>query len=81
MILQDAEADLITAVEAQLIRRYTPLWNTIVDGFGNHDPGKGRYDQAPSEWDVLHPGRPWVRRLRGRPPDIETILTKIRQSR
>lgn len=40
------------------------IWNTTVTGFGNHDPGSGRYNQARSSWDVLHPGRPWADRLR-----------------
>jgi hypothetical protein len=31
--------------------------DAAVDGFGNHDPGKGRYKQARSDWDVIHPGR------------------------
>ncbi|HET6516514.1 MAG TPA: Eco29kI family restriction endonuclease [Thermodesulfovibrionales bacterium] len=46
MILKGEESSMITIVEAALIRRYRPLWNTAVDGFGNHDPGSGRYDQA-----------------------------------
>lgn len=77
VILKDAEADLVVPVEAELIRRYQPLWNTVVDGFGNHDPGKGRYEQAPSEWDVLHPGRPWVHKLTGRAPERETIVSRV----
>lgn len=77
MILQDVEVDLVVPIEAVLIRRYKPLWNTIVDGFGNHDPGSGRYDQAPSEWDIVHPGRPWVDRLRGDPPLYEEIVKRI----
>ena len=81
VILQGAEADLIAAVEAQLIRLYTPLWNTVVDGFGNHDPGKGRYNQAPSEWDILHPGRPWVARLTGILPLLDRIIEKIEQTK
>ena len=60
MILNGIESDLIVPVEAELIRRFMPLWNTLVDGFGNHDPGAGRYNQARSEWDVLHPGRLWA---------------------
>ena len=79
MILDDPETDLISAVEAVLIRTYTPLWNVVVDGFGNHDPGSGRYNQVRSEWDVLHPGRPWAERLTGRAPRREEILAKIRQ--
>ena len=68
---------MIAAVEAQLIRKYQPLWNTLVDGFGNHTPGEGRFDQARSEWDVLHPGRAWAAKCRGEPPKLATILTKI----
>ncbi len=77
MILSDAEADLVVLVEAELIRRYQPLWNAVVDGFGNHDPGSGRYEQSPSEWDVLHPGRPWVHKLLGRAPEREMVMRKV----
>lgn len=79
MILGGVESDLIGAVEAALIRKYRPLWNTIVDGFGNHDPGAGRYNQARSEWDVLHPGRIWTERLTGTSPNLENIIAKIKQ--
>ncbi|MCQ2318078.1 MAG: Eco29kI family restriction endonuclease [Bacteroidales bacterium] len=65
MILEDAAADMIGTVEASLIRQYKPIWNSCIDGFGNHDPGSGRYDQAKSDWDILHPGREWADRLRG----------------
>ena len=71
------EIDLISSVEAQLIRTYTPLWNTIVDGFGNHDPGRGRYNQSRSEWEILHPGRPWADRLAGPATSLEEIIDKI----
>ena len=53
------DSDLITTVEARLIRDYKPIWNCIIDGFGNHHPGKTRFDQVKPNWDVLHPGRPW----------------------
>ena len=79
LILDDPETDLISAVEAVLIRTYNPLWNAVVDGFGNHAPGGGRSNQAPSEWDVLHPGRTWVERLTGRPPRREKIIAKIQR--
>lgn len=46
--------------ESLLIQQTRPLWNEILDGFGNHDPGKGRYNQKKSAWDVVHPGRPWA---------------------
>ena len=48
--------------EAIMIEKFTPVWNRVIDGFGNHDPGKGRYLQQRSPWDVLHPGRPWAMR-------------------
>ena len=41
VILRDVETDLVVPVEAALIRRYRPLWNAGIDGFGNHDPGAG----------------------------------------
>jgi hypothetical protein len=78
IVLKDVESDLIVPVEAALIRKYRPLWNSVVDGFGNHDPGSGRYNQARSEWDVLHPGRPWADKLTGEPPDLEEVVEKVR---
>ena len=77
MILKGEQSSMIAIVVAALIRKYEPLWNTSVDGFGNHDPGSGRYDQARSEWDVLHPGRTWADKLRGKSPGLEGIKTKI----
>lgn len=60
MILENAASNLIGTVEAALIRHYQPLWNSHVDGFGNHDPGSGRYNQERSEWDIIHSGRKWA---------------------
>ena len=77
VILQETAGDLIVPVEAALIRKYRPLWNSVIDGFGNHDPGKGRYNQARSEWDVLHPGRLWADRLTGESPVLEEAIAKI----
>lgn len=50
MILEDAAADMIGAVEAALIRSYYPLWNSTIDGFGNHDPESGIHHRAFLEW-------------------------------
>jgi len=80
MILSGVESDLVVPVEAELIRRFRPLWNYAVDGFGNHDPGRGRSNQAKSEWDVLHPGRTWAERLRGESPRLEDVIAKVHQS-
>ncbi|WP_321530168.1 Eco29kI family restriction endonuclease [uncultured Desulfuromonas sp.] len=54
----------IPLAESLLIEMYLPLWNRKIDGFGNHDPGKGRYNQQKSPWDTIHPGRPWAERLK-----------------
>ena len=79
MILADKEGDLIGPVEAALIRHYRPIWNAAIDGFGNHDPGAGRYNQARSHWDILHPGRPWVVKLTGVSLAREDVLDRIQK--
>ena len=77
MVMRGASVDLISTVENALIRKFTPLWNSLVDGFGNHDPGSGRYEQARSEWDVIHPGRIWAEHLKGQRPNAKVVLAKI----
>ncbi|XCN72520.1 MAG: Eco29kI family restriction endonuclease [Candidatus Electrothrix aestuarii] len=77
MILEGTESDLIGTVEAALIRSYKPLWNTLIDGFGNHDPGSGRYEQAMSDWDVCHPGRSWADKCRGKHSERKLLLDNI----
>ena len=49
--------------ETMLITHFKPLWNLVVDGFGNHAPGKGRKKGKKPMWDVIHPGRPWAKGL------------------
>ncbi|MDH2408277.1 Eco29kI family restriction endonuclease [Streptomyces chitinivorans] len=50
----------VSLAERVMIRRYRPVWNSIVDGFGNHDPGKPRRKTGRRPpWDELHPGRWW----------------------
>jgi hypothetical protein len=46
--------------ESLIISHYKPLWNAVVDGFGNHPPGSGREEGKKPKWDVLHPGRKWA---------------------
>jgi Eco29kI restriction endonuclease len=53
----------VPMAESLMITTYRPAWNVGASGFGNHDPGKGRYEQARSQWDTLHPGRYWAQRL------------------
>lgn len=53
--------------ESLIIARFTPVWNSLIDGFGNHNPGKGRHAGMRPRWDVLHPGRGWALNLAERP--------------
>jgi hypothetical protein len=63
--------------ENMLIERFTPLWNRVVDGFGNHDPGKGRYNQQRSAWDVIHPGRAWAGKCAANARTAKEILAAV----
>jgi hypothetical protein len=48
----------IPLCESLLIDTYVPIWNKVIDGFGNKVVGAGREEkQQKSMWDVLHPGR------------------------
>ena len=76
-ILEGDTSDMIGTIEAALIKLHRPLWNTTLDGFGNHDPGKGRYQQARSDWDVIHPGRAWAEKCQGTANHRDTILERI----
>lgn len=53
----------ITMAERFLLEHYRPIWNVVLDGFGNHDPGSGRYEGEITWWDALHPGRDWALKL------------------
>jgi hypothetical protein len=77
VIFEDAGSDMIGTIEAALIKLHRPLWNMSLDGFGNHDPGSGRYDQAISDWDVVHPGRSWTPKCKGKAKAIKTVMTGI----
>lgn len=63
--------------ESLLIAKFAPVWNTLIDGFGNHDPGKGRYNGFCPRWDVLHPGRAWAAKCRPRPETASQIKNDI----
>lgn len=78
VIFEDASSVMIGSIEAALIKTNMPLWNTAVDGFGNHDPGKGRYEQAKSDWDVIHPGRAWAEKCNGAHAEQSAILSSIK---
>jgi hypothetical protein len=59
--------------ESLMIARFTPIWNSLIDGFGNHNPGSGRHAGMRPRWDVLHPGRAWASRLKERPESADEI--------
>jgi len=53
----------ISLGENMLIETFRPIWNIVIDGFGNKDPGNRRATQHRSPWDVLHPGRAFAAKL------------------
>lgn len=76
----------IPLAEELLIRWFSPLWNTLVTGFGNNDPGGRRYTQLRSLWDVLHPGRIWAARCAENPRpareiegEVERVLAQLNE--
>jgi hypothetical protein len=77
VIFEATGSDMIGTIEAALIKLYRPVWNSAVDGFGNHDPGSGRYEQARSDWDVLHPGRKWALKCNGTPKERTAVLADV----
>ncbi|MBM3114250.1 Eco29kI family restriction endonuclease [Jeongeupia naejangsanensis] len=65
--------------ENVVIEKYQPLWNRVIDGFGNKTPGRRRATQMRSSWDVLHPGRKFVDALdlAANPFSTEEIVKKV----
>lgn len=69
----------IPLAEVVAIRMHNPVWNVLVDGLGNHDPGSGRYNGMRPRWDTLHPGRAWAPKLAMRPETAADIEQDIVQ--
>jgi len=65
--------------ESAMIRRYRPVWNAVLDGFGNHDPGSGRINGKRSMWDTLHPGRSFAAKYPARDDTAEQITQDVTQ--
>lgn len=65
--------------ENVLIEKFQPLWNRVIDGFGNKTPGAGRGGSKQSQWDTLHPGRKFVAALKLAPNPLNgaQIITRI----
>lgn len=49
--------------ENMMIEQFQPIWNLVIDGFGNKTTGSRREAQQRSAWDVLHPGRAFAEKL------------------
>lgn len=54
----------IVFTETILIEKFLPVWNCLLEGFGNHVPGKGRKSMITPAWDWYHPGRAWAEHLK-----------------
>ena len=78
VIFEAEGSNMISTIEATLIKLNKPLWNTVVKGFSNHDPGNGRYKQARSDWDVVHEGRIWANKCSGAHTEKSVIVSNIR---
>ena len=63
--------------ENMLIENFKPVWNQVIDGFGNKDPGRRRATQYKSPWDVLHPGRHFARKLADSTVTAESLKKRI----
>lgn len=78
LIFEGVSVAMIAAVEASLIGLYTPIWNSVVDGFGNHAPGSKRASGRITQWDSLHPGRKWLEGMTGDQQDAKAIVKRIK---
>ncbi|WP_369804397.1 Eco29kI family restriction endonuclease [Canibacter zhuwentaonis] len=67
--------------ESAMIRRHTPVWNTLLDGFDNHNPGRGRINGVRSKLDTLHPGRPWADRFPANPESPAAVTQEVTELR
>jgi hypothetical protein len=78
----------IPLTESLLIEMFQPIWNKVLDGFGNHAPGAGRTGQKRSKWDIMHPGREWAQDLTSAPTQltkeveqfIDAVLSQIKDT-
>ena len=78
MIFEGAVEAMIASVEASLIAMHRPLWNSVIDGFGNHNPGAKRFSGMITQWDALHPGRTWARQMTGEVPDVKALCRRVK---
>jgi hypothetical protein len=65
--------------ENMMIEQFKPVWNRVIDGFGNKDPGMRRAAQYRSPWDVLHPGRQFAEKLASGGTTSEMLTTRLQE--
>lgn len=65
--------------ENMVIEQFRPIWNLVIDGFGNKDPGKRRATQYRSPWDVLHPGRQFSTKLAAGDTTPAMLTTRLKE--
>lgn len=65
--------------ENMMIEEFKPIWNLVIDGFGNKTPGKRRERQYRSAWDVLHPGRKFAERLADSGNTPEAVIGRLKE--
>jgi hypothetical protein len=65
--------------ENMMIEQFKPIWNLVIDGFGNKDPGERRRNQFRSPWDIVHPGRRFVEKLGTGGPTLGILTTRLRR--
>ncbi len=65
--------------ENMMIEQFKPIWNLVIDGFGNKDPGARRQTQYRSPWDVLHPGRRFAENLAAGATTPESLFVRLRE--
>lgn len=65
--------------ENMMIEQFRPIWNLVIDGFGNKAPGRRREAQYRSMWDVLHPGRRFAASLADGSMTAEALITRLEE--
>lgn len=65
--------------ENMMIEQFRPIWNLVIDGFGNKAPGKRREAQYRSMWDVLHPGRRFAAALADGGTTAEALIVRLHE--
>jgi hypothetical protein len=79
------EGLFVPLCEKMLIAQHQPLWNDVVDGFGNKHMGVARIHKETGQqitpWDLLHPGRGnRAVKLNKRFPKIETLESVVKKA-